>query len=106
MLLLVDFVNSLKKDNTKLTILGNGKQYKSYFHVDDCINALILLFKKLESNAIKGFFPINLGTEDGITVEDSAKIICETLVYLLLHRVSSLWFKVLLPSVKVRIFVR
>ena len=75
----VDFVNSLKKDNTKLTILGNGKQYKSYFHVDDCINALILLFKKLESNAIKGFFPINLGTEDGIKVEDSAKIICETL---------------------------
>ena len=31
-----DFVKSLIKDSKKLIILGDGKQYKSYFHISDC----------------------------------------------------------------------
>ncbi len=73
-----DFVKSLQKDPRVLTILGDGKQFKSYFHVDDCINAMLLFASNLNKN-IKGFLPINLGTEEGITVSESAKIICDTL---------------------------
>ncbi len=76
----VDFVQSLKNDPKNLTILGDGNQYKSYFHVNDCMNAMILLAKQIGKN-IKGFYPINLGTEDGITVKESAEIICKTLGY-------------------------
>ena len=75
----VDFVNSLKKNNSRLTILGDGTQYKSYFHVYDCMDAMIMLSDKLLSNEIKGFLPLNLGTNQGITVKESAKIICQTL---------------------------
>ena len=74
----VDFVRSLKVNPNLLTILGDGNQFKSYFHVDDCINAMLLLGNKL-GDEILGFMPINLGTEEGITVFESAKIISDTL---------------------------
>jgi len=69
-----DFVKSLKKDPHQLLILGDGKQFKSYFHVDDCVNGMIL-FSSLFKKILKGFTPINLGTEEGITVAESAQII-------------------------------
>ncbi len=73
-----DFVKRLKKDPSVLTILGDGKQFKSYFHVEDCINAMLLFSSNLNLR-LKGFNPINLGTDEGISVTKSAKIICETL---------------------------
>lgn len=73
-----DFVRSLKKNHQELEILGDGKQFKSYFHIEDCINAMILFANSLENN-LKGFHPFNLGTEEGITVAESANIICDTL---------------------------
>jgi len=73
-----DFVKSLKSNPKVLTILGDGTQFKSYFHVEDCLEALILFANQLNTK-ILGFLPINLGTEEGITVKDSAKIICNTL---------------------------
>ena len=74
-----DFVESLIKDSKKLKILGDGKQYKSYFHVSDCINAMIILTEKIFNGSIKGYLPVNLGTEESITVENSASIICKVL---------------------------
>ncbi len=35
-----DFARKLKTDSTKLIVLGNGKQEKNYFRVDDCINGM------------------------------------------------------------------
>ena len=32
-----DFIKKLKKDSSTLEILGDGKQAKSYLHVDDCL---------------------------------------------------------------------
>ncbi len=75
----VDFVESLKKDSTKLKILGDGSQFKSYFHIDDCIRAMLILSEKITKKEIKGFFPINLGTEEGISIKDSASIIISEL---------------------------
>ncbi len=77
----VDFVKSLKNNEGSLTILGDGTQYKSYFHVYDCMNAMIMLYYKLLNNEIKGFLPLNLGTNEGITVKESAELICQTLGY-------------------------
>ena len=73
-----DFVKSLQKDPKVLTILGDGKQFKSYFHVDDCVQAMLLFSANLNKR-LKGFTPINLGTEEGITVSKSARIICDAI---------------------------
>jgi UDP-glucose 4-epimerase len=39
-----DFVSKLKKDPTRLEILGDGNQIKSYIHVSDVINAIDTTF--------------------------------------------------------------
>lgn len=35
-----DFVNKLKRDRTRLEILGNGTQSKPYVHVEDCLDGM------------------------------------------------------------------
>ena len=74
-----DFVSKLKKDSSKLDILGDGNQDKSYFHVLDCVDAIQIFCEKIISQSINGFNVFNLGTRESIKVKDSAKIICETL---------------------------
>ena len=37
-----DFMKQLARDPSRLHILGDGKQRKSYLHVDDCIEAMLL----------------------------------------------------------------
>jgi UDP-glucose 4-epimerase len=62
-----DFMMQLAKNQTRLHILGDGKQRKSYLHVDDCIEAMLLTI-----NA--GDEPIaifNLGTDEVCQVLDS-----------------------------------
>jgi UDP-glucose 4-epimerase len=62
-----DFMMQLARDQTKLHILGDGKQRKSYLHVDDCIEAMLLAFNKGDERI--GIF--NLGTEEVCEVLDS-----------------------------------
>ena len=35
-----DFYRSLRNDATKLRVLGNGRQRKSYLYIQDCIDAI------------------------------------------------------------------
>jgi UDP-glucose 4-epimerase len=44
-----DFVTRLYANPTRLDILGNGKQTKSYLYVDDCIEALVLLLGRIKN---------------------------------------------------------
>src|SRR4029079_184035 len=37
-----DFYRSLRKDPTRLRVLGNGRQRKSYLYIQDCIDAIFL----------------------------------------------------------------
>lgn len=68
-----DFYKSLKKDPTKLTVLGNGKQKKSYLYVKDCMDAIIhSIEKKRDKINI-----LNLGTNEACTVNDSISWICD-----------------------------
>jgi UDP-glucose 4-epimerase len=41
-----DFYQKLKADPARLSVLGNGKQRKSYLYVQDCIDAILLAMDK------------------------------------------------------------
>lgn len=66
-----DFVKMLLKDNSKLPVLGNGRQRKSYIHVHDCINAILFAIKN-SKNKVNIF---NLGHNNYINVNKSIEII-------------------------------
>jgi UDP-glucose 4-epimerase len=68
-----DFISSLRKDPSRLTVLGDGYQTKSYLHVSDCVKALTNL--RGRSN----FEIFNIGQSDTITVKKSLEIIIQTL---------------------------
>ena len=70
-----DFYKKLKSDPKKLYVLGNGKQRKSYLHVQDCLRAMDIAIKK--SNKKINIF--NLGTNDHCEVNDSIKWITDLL---------------------------
>lgn len=70
----IDFVRQLRTDPSKLRVLGDGTQRKSYMHVVDCIDAVVNL-----PRATKGFEVFNLGVDGYCTVNDSIGWICERL---------------------------
>ncbi|MBO9170427.1 NAD-dependent epimerase/dehydratase family protein [Rhizobium sp. L245/93] len=70
-----DFYEKLKADPTKLPVLGNGKQRKSYLYVQDCIDAILLAMEKAKAKV--NIF--NLGVDGYCEVNDSIGWICETL---------------------------
>lgn len=70
-----DFYQNLKADPTSLTILGNGKQRKSYLYVHDCIDAILLAVEK----ATEKVNIFNLGVDGYCEVNDSISWICKEL---------------------------
>jgi UDP-glucose 4-epimerase len=72
-----DFYCSLKHDPTRLRVLGNGKQEKSYLDVRDCVAAM-LRAADVHSNH-PGVHLFNLGTDETILVDDSVRIILDHL---------------------------
>ena len=65
-----DFVRRLQKDLTRLRILGDGTQSKSYIHVDDVLSAIFTVAEKCE-----GCYDVfNVATDDYITVREIADI--------------------------------
>jgi UDP-glucose 4-epimerase len=71
-----DFLKKLKKNKNKLEILGDGNQVKSYFHVSDCISAMLDI-PKFDNN--KKFEVYNIATYDWVDVTTLADIICDVL---------------------------
>ncbi len=70
-----DFYQKLKTDPTRLSVLGNGKQRKSYLYVQDCIDAILLAMDK--ANEKINIF--NLGVNGYCEVNDSIGWICKEL---------------------------
>jgi UDP-glucose 4-epimerase len=70
-----DFYQQLKDDPTRLFVLGDGKQRKSYLYIQDCIDAIFLAVDK--ANDEVNIF--NLGTDGYCEVNDSIGWICEEL---------------------------
>lgn len=71
----LDFIRKLMKTPQQLTILGDGKQSKSYIYVDDAINAMRLL----ENNMPRLFSCYNVATPDYLTVKEIADIVIEVM---------------------------
>ena len=70
-----DFYRQLKSDPTRLRVLGNGMQRKSYLYVRDCIDAMLLALEKAQDKV--NLF--NLGVDSYCEVNESVQWICETL---------------------------
>jgi len=66
-----DFVRRLKQDGSRLRILGDGRQSKAYLHVDDVVDALLLVQKKAKGRI--QFF--NLSSNSFITVNQIADLV-------------------------------
>lgn len=66
-----DFLRRLKKDPSKLEILGDGTQDKSYIHVEDILDAIRLVQKA----ALQGFNYYNVATKDSLTVTQIADMV-------------------------------
>jgi len=62
-----DFCGALAKDPSRLRVLGNGLQRKSYLYVQDCIDAMLLVTGQNEP----GVRIFNLGADEYCTVNDS-----------------------------------
>jgi len=72
-----DFYRALKRDPTRLRVLGDGRQEKSYLYVQDCLSAILMA---VEHHAQEpGAHVYNLGTEETIVVDESVAIITEHL---------------------------
>ena len=70
-----DFYQKLKADPSRLPVLGNGKQRKSYLYVQDCIDAILMAMDKA-TDKVNIF---NLGVDGYCEVNDSIGWICEEL---------------------------
>jgi UDP-glucose 4-epimerase len=67
----LEFIQKLQKNPKELLILGNGKQRKNFFLVEDCIAGMMKVFEKTK----KQCEIYNLGNPKTAMVDDVAKIV-------------------------------
>jgi len=70
-----DFYRQLREDPSRLRVLGDGRQRKSYLYVQDCIDAMLVAIDRAR-DPVNIF---NLGVDGYCEVNDSIGWICETL---------------------------
>lgn len=70
---ITDFINKLTENPKELHILGDGNQTKSFIHVDDCVDGMLILVKKAKEN----FNLLNLSSGDSITIKRLAEIVVD-----------------------------
>lgn len=74
-----DFVRRLLDDPERLTILGDGRQSKSYIHVDDVLDAVLLAGSLARRPEQRPFDVYNVATGDYATVTEIAELAVSTL---------------------------
>lgn len=72
---IADFAHKLLADPTRLPILGNGKQAKSYLRSDECVSAMLHAVE----HAPQSLNIFNLGCSDWITVDRIAELVVEAM---------------------------
>jgi UDP-glucose 4-epimerase len=70
-----DFIEKLEENPETLTILGNGRQEKSYMHIDDCIDAMLHVLEHADGPLAT----YNLGTRTTTSVSRIADIVSDEL---------------------------
>lgn len=69
-----DFYRALRRDPTRLRVLGDGRQEKSYLYVQDCVSAILLAASHHHDD--RGSANVyNLGTDETVVVDDSIGLI-------------------------------
>jgi UDP-glucose 4-epimerase len=68
---LFDLYRALKRDPSRLHVLGDGRQEKSYLYVEDCVEAILLAAEHHHEQP--GAHVYNLGTAETTTVADSVR---------------------------------
>jgi UDP-glucose 4-epimerase len=71
----VDFYRSLRNDPTRLQVLGDGRQEKSYLYVQDCLSAMLTAAERHAGEP--GAHIYNLGAEETVVVDQSVGLITE-----------------------------
>ncbi|MBN2152838.1 MAG: GDP-mannose 4,6-dehydratase [Candidatus Lokiarchaeota archaeon] len=74
-----DFFHKLRRDPSRLEILGDGRQAKSYLYISDCVDACTLVGDWLEKQAGGTFEAYNLGTRTCEAVTDLARLMVDIL---------------------------
>jgi len=72
-----DFWKALRQDPTRLRVLGDGRQEKSYLYVKDCVAGILRGLAEHEGQS--GAFIYNLGHSETVVVDDSVSQICAAL---------------------------
>jgi len=62
-----DFYQRLRREPSRLEVLGDGRQRKSYLYVEDCVDAMLLAIEKARDKVNV----LNLGTDEYCQVVDS-----------------------------------
>jgi len=70
-----DFIEKLLDDPEQLTILGDGRQEKSYLHIEDCLDAMCHVVEHAD-DAMNTY---NLGTRTTTSVDRIATIVADEL---------------------------
>jgi UDP-glucose 4-epimerase len=70
-----DFFNQLTQDPSRLRVLGNGRQRKTYLYVQDCVDAML---RAIEQSTLQVNI-LNLATDGYCDVNDSIGWICGAL---------------------------
>jgi len=65
-----DFIHKLQENPERLEILGNGKQRKSYLHVEDTVDGILAAWHSEET-------VFNVGSRDSIDVDGIADVIAD-----------------------------
>ncbi|MGH2855203.1 MAG: NAD-dependent epimerase/dehydratase family protein [Solirubrobacteraceae bacterium] len=72
-----DFYCALKRDPSRLKVLGDGRQEKSYLYIHDCLDAILAAAERHGEQP--GAHVYNLGTAETVVVDDSVRLITEHL---------------------------
>jgi UDP-glucose 4-epimerase len=68
-----DFIEKLREDPDKLVILGDGRQEKSYMHVEECLDAMLYVVEHADGP----LSVYNLGTRTTTSVDRIADIVAD-----------------------------
>ena len=70
---LFDFVRKLRTDPSRLEVLGDGTQTKSYIHIGDCVDGFVLAAQRTEA----AYDVYNMGSADRVPVKRIAELVIE-----------------------------
>src|SRR5258708_17538367 len=70
-----DFIRKLQKNSAQLEVLGDGTQKRSFVLVDDCVEAMLFAL----AAAKKNYNLVHIGNVDQISINETAKAICEVM---------------------------